>query len=241
MRYFAKRIAVITGAGSGIGRAIALELASHGATLCLLGRNAQALDAVAAVARTRVENVQAYEVDLTVEEDIVQLADRLQNGYGRVDMLVHSAGVIRIGPLETADSSGFDRQYFTNVRAPFLLTQKLLPLLRRCKGQVVFINSSAGISAGANVGLYAATKHALKAIADSLRQEVNADGIRVVSVYPGRTATPMQKSVCEREGKIYKPERLSQPEDIAQTVIHALSLPRTSEITDVRIRPMVKL
>jgi NADP-dependent 3-hydroxy acid dehydrogenase YdfG len=90
------------------------------------------------------------------------------------------------------------------------------------------------------VAQYSATKHALKAIADSLREEVNAEGVRVVSVYPGRTATPMQAEVHELEGKPYKPERLMQPADVAEVVLTALTLPRTTEVTDLMVRPMAK-
>ena len=90
------------------------------------------------------------------------------------------------------------------------------------------------------MGQFSATQHALKAIADSLRQEVNADGIRVLSVFPGRTATPRQASLHEIEGKRYQPELLMQPEDVATVVVNALGLPRTAEVTDVSIRPMIK-
>jgi NADP-dependent 3-hydroxy acid dehydrogenase YdfG len=80
----------------------------------------------------------------------------------------------------------------------------------------------------------------LKAIADSLRAEVNADGVRVVSLYPGRTATPQQQEIHELENKPYHPERLLQPQDIARAVVDALSLPRTAEVTDINIRAMQK-
>ena len=113
------------------------------------------------------------------------------------------------------------------MRLPFLLqTQSLLPLLRLRPGQIVFINSSQGLEARATTGLYASTKHALKAFADSLRQEVNAEGIRVLSVYPGRTATARMKALYKAEGRKYRPTLLLQAEDIAQIVIAALQLPR---------------
>jgi NADP-dependent 3-hydroxy acid dehydrogenase YdfG len=104
----------------------------------------------------------------------------------------------------------------------------------------VFINSSAGLGAKAGVGQYAASKHALKAIADSLRAEVNALGLRVLSVFPGRTASPMQAAVHALEGKAYHPESLLQPQDVAAVVLNALSLPRSAEVTDISIRPLVK-
>ena len=161
--------------------------------------------------------------------------------FEKIDMLIHSAGVISIGKLEISSVADFDRQYKTNVRAPCLLTQVLLPLLKMQKGQIVFINSSAGLFSKANLSQYAATKHALRAFADSLRDEVNEMGIRVLSVFPGRTATPMQEMIFSQEGRDYPANRLLQPQDVAAVVIHALSLPRTAEVTDISIRPMAKV
>ena len=160
---------------------------------------------------------------------------------GRVDVLIHCAGVICQGAMEHAHIEELDLQYATNVRAPYLLTQHLLPLLTTTRGQIVFINSSAGLSAKRpEVGQYSATKHALKAIADSLREEVNAKGIRVLTLYLGRTATPMQEALSRQEGKVYHPEKLLQSEDVASIVVHALMLPATAEITDISMRPMIK-
>jgi NADP-dependent 3-hydroxy acid dehydrogenase YdfG len=101
----------------------------------------------------------------------------------------------------------------------------------------VFINSSVIMRTRANVGQFAATQHSLKAIADSLREEVNPDQVRVLSVFPGRTASPRQAIIHEMEGKPYHPERLMQPEDVAGVVINALSLPRSAEVTDISLRP----
>lgn len=155
-------------------------------------------------------------------------------------MLVHCAGAYARAEFASAEIEDFDRQYVANVRAPYLLTQLLLPALRASRGQIVFVNSTVGLSAGANVSQFAATQHALKAIADSLRDEVNADGIRVLSVYAGRTATPRQARIHEMEGTPYAPERLLQPEDVAAVIVSALTLPRTAEVTDIRVRPLIK-
>ncbi|MEW5857886.1 MAG: SDR family oxidoreductase [Cyanobacteriota bacterium] len=234
------QIAVVTGASSGIGKAIALGLAAQGVTLCLVGRNLEALETVAETARATASQVLLYQVDLTLDEDIQQLKTRLQQDVKDVDLLIHSAGVITLGQMKTASLEDFDWQYRVNVRAPYALTQALLPMLTVRQGQIAFINSSAGLNARGGVGQYAATKHALKAIADSLREEVNADGVRVLSIYPGRTASPMQAAIVETEGKTYYPERLLQPEDVAAAVLNALSLPRTAEVTDINIRPLRK-
>lgn len=240
MTIFTDQVAVVTGASSGIGKTIALELAAHGAKLCLLGRKLETLKVIADSIPASAPQAASFEVDLTLDEDIQNLKACLWQDFGYLDLLVHSAGVIALGQLKTAPIEDFDWQYRTNVRAPYALTQALLPMLIPRRGQIVFINSSAGFSAKAGVGQYAATKHALKAIADSLRAEVNADGLRVLSVFPGRTASPMQASVHEMEGKAYHPEQLLQPQDLATAVINALSLPRSAEVTDISIRPMIK-
>lgn len=241
MRSFVDQVAVVTGASSGVGKAIAVGLAAQGAILLLVGRNVERLEAVAESARATAPRVLCYRADLTLDEDIQDLTSRFQRDFDHIDMLIHSAGVISLGRIEQASVKDFDWQYSTNVRAPYTLTQALLPMLRASRGQIVFINSSVGLRGKSGVGQYAATKHALKAIADSLREEVNADGVRVLSVFLGRTASPMQAAVHEMEDKPYHPDRLLQPEDVASVVINALSLPRTAEVTDISIRPLTKL
>lgn len=240
MTVFTDKIAVITGASSGIGKAIALALGRQDATLCLIGRDLVTLKTITQKVDNSRSKILNYQADLTLDEDIKNLKVRLEQDVDRVDLLIHSAGVIALGEIETAAIKDFDWQYRTNVRAPYLLTQALLPMLKNSQGQIVFINSSVGLTARAGVGQYAATKHALKAIADSLRAEVNVEGLRVLSVYLGRTASPMQARLCEMEGKFYNPDFLMQPEDVAAVVINSLSLPRTAEITDIEIRPLKK-
>jgi NADP-dependent 3-hydroxy acid dehydrogenase YdfG len=142
--------------------------------------------------------------------------------------------------MHDARLEDFDRQYRVNVRAPYLLTQLLLPRIISSRGQIVFVNSSAGLHARKGVGQYAATKHALRGIADSLREEVNEHGVRVLSVFLGRTASRMQANVYGREGRPYRPELLLQPDDVASVIVHALELPRTAEVTDIHLRPLLK-
>jgi NADP-dependent 3-hydroxy acid dehydrogenase YdfG len=234
------RLAVVTGASSGVGRAIALALARRGAEICVLGRNSEAL--VETVAATQqFSPATAFSVDLTKEEKFDTLLRHVEEKAGRLDILVHSAGVIQQDLMERARIEDLDSQYATNVRAPYLLSQRLLPALTKAQGQIVFINSSVGIAVRRpEVGQYAATKHALRAIADSLREEVNPKGVRVLTLYLGRTATPMQEALFQQEGRQYQPETLLQPEDVASVVVHTLTLPRTAEVTEISIRPMTK-
>ena len=234
------QIAVVTGATGGIGKAVAGELAAHGVTVCAVGRKLDELEALAQEAASSAGEVRAYRADLTEDGDIYRLRDRITSEFGDIDVLVHSAGVISMGPLASAPVAELDYQYRTNVRGPYLLTQAFLPSLMARKGQIVFVNSSAGLRPSANAGQYAATKHALKAIADSLRDEVNPSGVRVLSIYPGRTASEMQAGIHRVEQKPYVAERLLQPKDIADVVVCALRLPRSAEVTDINIRPAVK-
>jgi NADP-dependent 3-hydroxy acid dehydrogenase YdfG len=232
---FAGRMAVVTAASSGIGRAIAEELAAHGASLCLLGRRPEALGDVAPDLSEGARKL-IYQVDLSAAEQIESFAAGLARDGGQADMLVHSAGVISLGALESASIADLDWQMNINLRAPYLLTRVLLPALKSSRGQIVFINSSAGLRAVPGSGQYSATKHALKAVADSLRAEVDGQ-VRVLSVFTGTTATPMQASLHAAKGRAYHPDRLIQPKDVASLVVHALSLPRRIEVTSLSMRP----
>jgi NADP-dependent 3-hydroxy acid dehydrogenase YdfG len=233
-------IAVVTGAGSGVGQAVAWALAAQGATLCLVGRTLATLQATARSVNHVKVTTRCYPTDLTHDGAVQALAEQLHHEWDAIDILVHSAGVYAMGKIEATPVTELDRQYRTNVRAPYLLTQALLPLLRRRQGQVVFINSLVVITAGGQVGAYAATKHALTALANSFREEVNAEGLRVLSVYIGSTASPMQAMIHTLKSREYHPEYLLQPSDVAAVVLNALCLPRTAEVTDINIRPMRK-
>lgn len=239
-RNFESRIAVITGGGSGIGAAVALALAREGAGLYLIGRTLERLEGVASRARSMGVPAVCCRADLSLSSDQLDLGRFLRQSVHRLDFLILSAALHRVGPVENSSLATFDDLYHTNVRAPLALTQALLPMLKEREGQIVFVNSSSGIAAKPMCAQYDATKHALRAIADSLRGEVNPHGVRVLTVYPGRTATDMQKRIHRAEDKIYRPELLLQPADVASVIVNALLLPRTAEVTDIHIRPMIK-
>ena len=224
---------LITGSSSGIGRALALALAQQEARLHLVGRNEAALAELARQARSWGAEAYTHRLELTDDEAVRAFAERFD---APLDILVHSAGTVALGSVRDADIADLDAQYRLNVRAPYLLTQLFLERLERARGQVVFLNSGAGLTARANWSAYAASKHALKAVADALRSE-SGSGVRVVSVYPGRTASPMQANVHEQEGKPYDPARFVQPEDVAALIVATLNLPPTAEVTDVSVRP----
>jgi len=239
MRGFRGKVVVITGASGGIGEAIAIQLAGEGSRLMLNGRSAEKLDLVAERARDLSPGVETFAADLAEDAQVRALADRALAAFGGVDILIHSVGLFVGGSLAATPVEDLDRQYRVNVHVPYLLTQLLLPSLLSRQGQVVFVNSGAGASpARAGWVGYAASKHALRAVADGLREEVNKQGVRVLTIFTGRTATAMQEEVHRFEGRPYDPERFLQPGDVAAMVLNALALPRTAEVTDIHVRPM---
>jgi NADP-dependent 3-hydroxy acid dehydrogenase YdfG len=237
-RPFEGQCAVVTGASRGIGRAIATMLCRSGAKVLFVARNPSDLEAAVAAAGT---DTAALALDIAEAGAGGRILDFSLQRFGRVDILVHAAGTMMLGTMADATLAALDAMFDVNVRAPYAITRVALAELRRTQGQVLFINSS--IIRAANIagrGGYAATKHALKAVADSLRDEVNEHGVRVISLMPGSTATDGQERLHKAAGKPYRPERLLQPDDIARAACDALTLPRTAEVTDLHIRPMRK-
>ncbi|MDT0441181.1 SDR family oxidoreductase [Streptomyces johnsoniae] len=223
---------VITGAGSGIGAAVARRLAERGDELWLWARDA---------GRAR-ELAQHFPGARTLVGDLAE-PERLSWALGhqsppdRIDSLVHSAGVVDLAGVGELTPRIWQATLAANLVAPAELTRLLLPQLRAARGHVVFVNSGAGLRASPQWSAYAASKHGLKALADALRGEEAPGGVRVTTVYPGRTATPMQEKVHRQEGKDYDPERWLTADAVATTVLTALDLPRGAEVTDLTVRP----
>jgi NAD(P)-dependent dehydrogenase (short-subunit alcohol dehydrogenase family) len=238
----AGQTAFVTGATGGIGRSVALALARKGVHLHLIARDRAKAEILARELSGAAPNIRTHVHTMDLSQDIRGSVGMLTKDDPALDILVHGAGSISLKSFESTDESELDLQYRVNVRAPFLLTKLLLPHIRKRRGQIVFVNSSvAQQKAKAHLSAYAASKYALMAIADSLRDEVNDDGIRVLSIYPGRTATPMQESIFAFENRPYQGDQLLQPDDVAEAMIAALALPRTAEVTDIFIRPLKRI
>lgn len=221
---------LLTGAGSGIGAELARRLHARGEALVLVARSrqrAEDLEREYAGCRTLVADL--------AEPGTLNGAGRLVDGP--LDSVVHLAGVVDLGPVSRLRLQEWQAQLDVNLTSPAVLTRELLPHLREARGTVVFVNSGAGLNAHPQWSAYAASKHGLKALADSLRGEEHEHGVRVTSVYPGRTASPMQAKVHEQEGKDYDADAWIQPDTVADAILHVLDLPRDATIPDLSVRP----
>jgi short-subunit dehydrogenase len=222
---------LVTGAGSGIGTAVSSALQARGDDLVLLARSEER----AAELAGRFPGARTIVADLA-DPDAV---DRIDGLPDRLDSLLHVAGIVELAPVADLDTRHLREQLDVNLVAPTLLTRACLPALRAAQGIVVFVNSSAGLSAGGAWAAYAASKFGLRALADALRAEEMGNGVRVTTVFPSRTATPMQEKVHEQEGKSYDSSLWISPETVAATLLHVIDVPSDATIPEVTVRPLV--
>jgi NADP-dependent 3-hydroxy acid dehydrogenase YdfG len=229
------KLAIVTGASSGIGADIGQALAAAGVRVFLIGRNPQRLATAARRIPARFRAGTAP-VDLRSIADIRRLLRELQHRFPRVDALVHCAGEYHRSKPGATDGEAFNHMFEVNVRAPYLLTQGLARQLQRAQGQVIFLNSSIVKNPGKGIAAYKATQHAVQGFTDSLREDMNQRSVRVTSLFPGRTATPLMRRIYAWEGKPYKPKLLLRPRELAQLVVALTQLPPHVEVTDVHVR-----
>lgn len=239
---------LITGATGGIGGVVAELLRDAGHDLILAGHSAQRLNETARrLAGPSARSwplLRRWRDDRTARDVwtvVVDLADPrgLEAALGSLELpaldgLVHSAGVIELGAVAEARADGWVEQLMVNVAGPAELTRLLLPALRAARGHVVFVNSGSGLSARPGWGGYAASKHALRALADSLRAE--EPDIRVTSVFPGRTASEMQRRVRAQENGEYDPDAYMSARSVATVILGALEAPADATVTEVGVR-----
>lgn len=220
-------VALVTGATGGIGSAIAARLAEDHHVLAI-GRRTKRLAELSAT--PGIESVALDLLDLGAMEAYISALPQL-------DVIVHSAAISDRFTLAEADAGEWRRQFEINVVVPAELTRFALPLLRKAQGQVIFINSGAGLRSYPTHTVYSATKFALKAVADGLRGEERANDVRVATVHPGPTDTPMLAGDLRKAGREYESEKYIRPESIAAAVRSVVDAGDDAQWTDVVVRP----
>ncbi len=174
-----------------------------------------------------------WAVDLTDPDALAEATASID----RLDVCVHSAGVAGLGSVAESEAAVWRHNLEVNVVAVAELTRRVLPALRAARGHVVFLNSGQGLAARAGWGPYAASKFALRAYADVLRAEEESAGVRVTTLYPGRTDTEMQQAVVAHEGGEYAPEKYLRPESVASAVQAAVTAGPDAHLTEMTLRP----
>jgi len=222
----------ITGASSGIGREIALELATSGHSFILIGRNGERLQEV----QKEVASLGGMAIlgigDVANEEDVDNLYSKIQQHYGKVDVLVANAGVGHFGNLEDLSIQQFDEQFNTNVRGVFLWLRKVLPEMKqRNSGQIIVTSSNLGLKTSARASIYSATKHAVQAMVWSLRDELKGTYVKAATINPGSVDTPWF------DGKDVDRSTMLSARDVAKAVRLIIDQSESSNIDHIHIMP----
>ena len=237
------KIALITGASSGIGEATAVALAEQGAAVAIAARRLDRLEALQRKLEADGATVLTLELDVTDEAACSAAVDRTVAELGGLDIVVNNAGVMLLGPIEGADTQDWRRMIDTNVYGLMYLTHAAVPhLLSRGGGDIVQVSSVAGRVARAGSGVYNASKFAVNAFSESLRQELTTRGVRVTMVEPGAVATELQSHITHADTKAGIEQWIAgmrplQADDIARAVVYAVTQPSHVSVNELLIRP----
>jgi clavulanate-9-aldehyde reductase len=238
----AGRVALVTGASSGIGRAVAVALAREGADVAVAARRTDRLDVLRGELQELGARALVLELDVSDEAACRAAVARTVAELGGLDLLVNNAGVMLLGTVEGADTDDWRRMMDTNVLGLMYLTHAALPHLLQRRGVLVQMSSTAGRTARAGVAAYNASKWAVNAFSEGLRQEVTARGVRVVVIEPGIVATELREHITQAAAR----ERIQasaaairqlQPEDIAAAVVYAATQPEHVAVNEILVRP----
>jgi 3-oxoacyl-[acyl-carrier protein] reductase len=226
---FAGKIALVTGAGRGIGRTIAMTLAKNGCEICLTARSLDQLVTVQSEIQALAGKANVVQADLTRDDDLHSLVQRC----GPVDILINNAGWGKRAPVVRSRVDDWDQTFRLNLRAPMILAKEFLPaMIKKGDGAVINIGSVSGKSGEANGAAYSASKFGLIGFTQSLYEEVREHGIKVAVILPGFVDTPMIPPV-----KHLDRSKMIQAEDVAQAVLYVLDAPPTACPVEITIRP----
>jgi NADP-dependent 3-hydroxy acid dehydrogenase YdfG len=237
------KVAIVTGASSGIGEATALALADKGATVAIAARRRDRLDDLAQRITEKGGQVLAITADVSDEAQVVDMVEQTQTKFGKVDILVNNAGVMLLGMIDGANTEDWRRMVNLNVLGLMYATHKVLPLMKaQSSGHIVNISSVAGRVANAGSGVYNASKWAVGAFSEALRKEVYQHNIRVTIIEPGLVATELPQHVTDSKAKettanFYGSLKNLESEDIAAAIVYAVTQPLHVNVNEILIRP----
>lgn len=237
------RVALVTGASSGIGEATALKLAEAGAQVALVARRKDRLNELGARIRKAGGRAHVIPADLSREDEAARAVRETEAAFGRLDILVNNAGVMYLEPVIEADLGRWRRMLELNVLGLIAATQAALPGMRqRRDGHVVNVSSTAGRFANPNSAGYAATKFGVVGFSEALRREVYKDNIRVTVIEPGLVATELREHIAHEDVRNATNAwaeglRQLQGEDIANAILFVVSQPSHVNINEILIRP----
>jgi len=227
--------ALVTGATEGIGRAIAEALGRAGYRVGICSRSGEKVAATLAELRGLGIAAAGAAADVAEPDQVGRLVDEVRGALGEIDVLVNNAGVLIARPFEELTLEDWDATMATNLRSLYLTTRLVLPGMRaRRRGAIVNLASLAGRNGFVGGSAYSASKHAVLGFSRSLMLEVRKDNVRVVAVCPGSVATGMLRDQAMLKSN---PERILRPEDVAASVLHALTLPTGALVSELDIRP----
>lgn len=239
------RVALVTGASSGIGESGAMALAAAGATVALSARRADRLESLVQKITASGGNAIALPGDVADEAVAKSVVAETVRRLSRLDILVNSAGIIQPGSIEHADTEQWRRVLDVNLLGSLYTCQAAIgPMRAQGGGDIINISSTAGRRAAARFSSYTASKFGLTAMTESLRQEVGGYGIRVCIIEPGATTTEVAESIADptvRDAmrKHIGKEGAMQPEDIAAAILFVVSLPPRANVSELLIRPTI--
>ncbi len=242
-RPLAGRVALVTGASSGIGEATAVALAAAGAAVAVGARRKDRLDALSARLRDGGARVVQLDLDVTDEQQCADAVRRTREELGGLDVLVNNAGVMLLGTIVGADPEDWRRMLSTNVLGVMYMTHAAIDgMVEQGSGDIVNISSTAGRTARKGAGVYNASKWAVNAFSESLRQEVTGRGVRIGLVEPGAVDTELRTHITQEAARSSAEQhagriRQLRPEDIARAILYVVTQPAHVAVNEVLVRP----